>query len=142
MLFGIEISTIADYFSIISFALSVALIFISGHVSKKITNTFKKKDEVENFNNNKDRYKKQIKAQQNLILKDDKYDSSTATNILNILNWFELNKTLLTRKDKKEIKKIRLNIKRTKTQNNGIIIAENLSYFIARFDKEEIFYGK
>lgn len=131
-----HLNEISAYSSIIGFIISVFTMGFSIKINHKINHRFKKYNHRKNFNLLKKEWHPKITAYYNLIKTDSLINDPLIADILQVIINFESFTLILNKSDKKKIKELR-NLLSNLTPENKIKIYENLSYFLARFSRDE-----
>ncbi|MHB8132200.1 MAG: hypothetical protein ACYDEX_24855 [Mobilitalea sp.] len=134
------LNTISALASIGGFILSIILIIITASVNKKIKRALVNEKDVKEFNKQRKDIKSNFESFQLLISCDKKFNNQLKIKIHNELLRLENFNSLLTKRDKKKIKKIR------NEMSKGIKIdieriAIQIGFFINRCDKQEVFWN-
>lgn len=131
------LNNISAVASIAGFFLSVILVFIANNVNEKIKQTLVNEKEVKDFNRTRKDMKSNFESFQLLMTEDKKFNMNLSVKISNELIRLENFGTLLTKTDRKKIRKLRNEI----SKGNIEKIAVLLGYFINRCDKQEVFWN-
>lgn len=131
----------AGFASIIGLVLSIILIVITSKVNNKINNKIRNREDIDYFNNNRLNYTETLRGYQLLISADNVLDIKLVADITTAINQFENLNSILTKKDRKNINSIKKELFKdvSKLENKTKQkICSDLSYFISRYNKEEI----
>lgn len=130
---------ISSWASIVGLILSVILIFITSSVESKIKHILTNENETKEYNSIRKNMKTNFESYQTLILQDKIDSRLLLVKISNELDRFQINNSLLNRKDKKKIRRLTSELEKANLDK----IAFLLGYFISRCDKKEVFwYGR
>lgn len=131
---------IAGIASIVGFILSIILLNSANRIYKRMNDRIKNIDEIKKFNKIRKDKAIELLSCQKLVCKDDILDLQLISQITNVINDFENLDSILTKKDKKYINRIRKELKKEADKINKKDkqkICNEISYFISRYEKEE-----
>ncbi len=120
--------------SILGFILSVAILFITRNLKKKLIYY----NDIKNFNKNRLNFSRDLTAYRDLIIKNNLLDNKLISDIAKVINEYDNHKAVLNTRDKIEIFLINRLLNMPKEKINRQKLCLKLAYFISRCEKERM----